>query len=228
MKQVSPRIVAGLFLAGALSSAPAAAQSVDWTQIIGAILGGQVNSQQNPQGNLATCGSTNNQTQTCNVPNGYYAEFVRQVSQAPCIQGRTMYLSANQITVTQGCRAEFRILPGNYGNYPGGNYPGNNYPGNYPGYPGGAWARGTMLTLSGRAALERAIENDLRRQYRNQNVQVETNTLYEQQALGRNEYVIRGRFGVSVNDGNWDTRSFEARMRQGASAVSGLRIDPGY
>lgn len=303
---------AGLILAGLMLALPAAAQSVDWTQIIGAILGGQTNQQNTSTGNVGTCGSTNGQTETCNIPNGYRAEFVRQVSQAPCINGRTLFINTSNVVVTQGCRAEFRLVASN--TYPGNNYPGNNtgsgqsglpydleraietelrsrmrepageystlydlnivnarttalrggasavngnvnsvwggrtYPAEFSanvdasgrvvsvdyrynnangnagtGVPTGNWSRGTALTTAARAALERAIEADLRRQSGNRTVQVETNTLYEQQADTKNSYRVRGKYGVSINDGAWQTQGFEARIRTGSSVINGLQ-----
>lgn len=294
---------------------PASAQSVDWTQIIGAILGGQTNQQGASANNLGTCGSSSGQTQTCNVPAGYRAEFVRQVSQAPCINGRTMYISTSTITVSQGCRAEFRLVPNN--GYPNDGYPnsgnsqsglsyaleteierslrdrmnapsgeysslydlnivnarttslrggasaingnvnsvwgGRTYPAEFsanvnsagrvvsvdyrynnangspgPGTSVGQWTRGTSMSATARAALERAIEADYRRQSGNPTVQVETNILYEQQAVSKNEYLVRGKYGVSVNDGRWETHGFEARLRVGSNVINGLqtRLNP--
>jgi Protein of unknown function (DUF3011) len=39
------------------------------------------------------------------------AQIVRQISQAPCIQGQTWGISRDGIWVDRGCEAEFRIIP---------------------------------------------------------------------------------------------------------------------
>lgn len=312
MKTKTARTSAALILAGSMIALPVSAQSVDWTQILGAILGGQTNQQASPGGNVGVCGSASGQSQTCNIPAGYRAEFVRQVSQAPCINGRTMYINPTNVMVTQGCRAEFRLVAQN--NYPDNGYPANNggngqsglpsalevglenalrdrmkapageysslydlsivnarttalrggasavngnvnsvwggrtYPAEFsanvdsggrvvsvdyrynnpnanpgPSVPGANWSRGTAMTPSIRAALERAIEADLRRQSGVTAVQVETNTVYQQQRGAKNEYFVRGKYGVSVNDGNWQTHAFEARIRTGSTVVNGLK-----
>ncbi|QIK81707.1 DUF3011 domain-containing protein [Lysobacter sp. HDW10] len=295
-------LATSVFLSGVLSALPASAQSVDWAQIIGAILGGQNTQQNGPNGNVGTCGSTNGRSQTCSIPNGYRAEFVRQVSSAACINGRTMFINVANVTVTQGCRAEFRLVslngyPGNGGGQsglpyqteraiesalrtqmrpPNGEYNrlsdvriinarstpirggtavnglaqsiwGNRtysaefdttvdnynrvgtvnyrYTSGNGGMPGGNWSQGTVMTNVARNALERAIEADIRRQSRVSSVQVKTNISYQQQPASRNEYYVRGKYGVSINDGNWQTRNFEARIRTGSSSINDLRTD---
>src|SRR5688500_3953286 len=56
------------------------------------------------------CESVAGQQRTCKIPAGYRAEFVRQLSSAACTQGRTMFISASEVVVADGCRAEFRLV----------------------------------------------------------------------------------------------------------------------
>jgi len=75
------------------------------------------------------CSSSNNGYQTCHIPNGANprdVQMVRQLSQAPCVQGRSWGIRGNQVWVDRGCRAEFEAgygpgygQPG-YGRPPGG------------------------------------------------------------------------------------------------------------
>jgi hypothetical protein len=59
--------------------------------------------------NLMRCESVEGREVTCNIPDGRTATFERQESQASCVRGRTYEITATRITVTNGCRATFRL-----------------------------------------------------------------------------------------------------------------------
>ena len=66
------------------------------------------------------CESLEGQQRTCKVPAGYRAEFVRQLSRTDCVQGKTLFISASEVVVARGCRAEFRLVEtAANGNVPG-------------------------------------------------------------------------------------------------------------
>lgn len=67
------------------------------------------------------CESRDNRTTRCG--NGGRAEFVRQLSNSPCIRGQTWGSDSRGVWVSGGCRALFRTGYGNYGN---SGYGGNN------------------------------------------------------------------------------------------------------
>jgi len=74
------------------------------------------------------CSSNNNGYQTCQIPNRGNprdVQMVRQLSQAPCVQGRSWGIRGNQVWVDKGCRAEFQSA--GYG--PGAGQPGYGQPG---------------------------------------------------------------------------------------------------
>ena len=54
------------------------------------------------------CESNDGRTRECAVNTRAGVQLVRQLSSAPCIQGRTWGYGRNSIWVAQGCRAEFR------------------------------------------------------------------------------------------------------------------------
>lgn len=84
--------------AGALSSAPASAQNYGYGD-----------------GNVVRCESIDGRTNQCHVGRGR-ADLVRQVSNSPCIEGRTWGQRDDTVWVAQGCRADFRISGhGGYG-----------------------------------------------------------------------------------------------------------------
>lgn len=76
------------------------------------------------------CESKNGRTTRCSSYGS--ARFVRQVSDSPCIQGRTWGADSRGVWVSGGCRAIFQAGYG-YGN---GNYGGGNYGGGYYGNGG--------------------------------------------------------------------------------------------
>jgi hypothetical protein len=58
---------------------------------------------------LMRCESVNNRQVVCDIPEDRTATFERQESQASCVRGRTYEIYADRITVTNGCRATFRL-----------------------------------------------------------------------------------------------------------------------
>ncbi|MEQ1513365.1 MAG: DUF3011 domain-containing protein [Lysobacteraceae bacterium] len=70
------------------------------------------------------CESRKGRTERCNS-NGGRAQFVRQLSNTPCIRGRSWGSDSRGVWVSDGCRALFTTNGGYGGNY--GNGYGNNY-----------------------------------------------------------------------------------------------------
>jgi hypothetical protein len=60
-------------------------------------------------GQRVTCESQSGFFRICNVPTHGYVKLVRQLSQAPCIAGRTWGYQRDQIWVGNGCRGEFEL-----------------------------------------------------------------------------------------------------------------------
>ena len=78
-------------------------------------------------GGTIRCESNDGRTRECATGGGRVV-LERQISSSACIEGRTWGYGRNGIWVSQGCRADFRIV-GNDNGYRGGNY-GGNYGGN--------------------------------------------------------------------------------------------------
>ncbi len=60
-------------------------------------------------GQRVKCESQNGSFKICNVATYGYVRMVQQISQSPCVAGRTWGYQENQIWVGNGCRAEFEI-----------------------------------------------------------------------------------------------------------------------
>lgn len=88
------------------------------------------------------CESQDGRVRECPTGGGQVV-LERQLSRSACIEGRSWGYGRNGIWVTQGCRADFRIV--DQGNYGGGRY-GDPYGGTYPGgnYGQGAYAGQTF------------------------------------------------------------------------------------
>lgn len=69
---------------------------------------------------VVRCESNEGRTRECNIGGGY-ARLVRQLSDSPCIEGRTWGQRNGRVWVSQGCRAEFST-GGGYSPGSGGNY----------------------------------------------------------------------------------------------------------
>lgn len=59
---------------------------------------------------IVTCASINDQTERCSIPSDHTAVFIRQLSNADCIKGSSYSIGTDAISVTKGCRAEFRLV----------------------------------------------------------------------------------------------------------------------
>jgi hypothetical protein len=250
------------------------------------------------------CESLEGQQRTCKVPAGYRAEFVRQLSRTDCVQGKTLFISASEVVVARGCRAEFRLvetaangnLPGASGNletvlaaglreklvkpqneygslydvriltnklvssaassepvYEGtanSSWGGRTYPLEYsaridartdrlmnldyryrnPNAEGSTnassqWLAGTALDAEARTAVAMAIRADYQKRNGGRHVQVVTNSAYKEQAVTRSDYRFTGHYGVSIDDGNWQTFRYSARIFLPRNAVSELETN---
>lgn len=60
------------------------------------------------------CESIDGRTRECPAPDGRVV-LNRQLSRAACVEGRSWGESRSGVWVSQGCRAEFRVSPRNYG-----------------------------------------------------------------------------------------------------------------
>lgn len=85
-----------LALAGTFGSAPAFAQNYGYGDYNGSII---------------RCESIDGRSNQCYTGGGRVV-LERQVSNAPCIEGRTWGNSRDGVWVSQGCRADFRVLRG--------------------------------------------------------------------------------------------------------------------
>ena len=75
-------------------------------------------------GQVFRCESQDNRMRRCNVDTRYGVRINRQLSGAPCVQGRSWGYDNSGVWVSNGCRAEF-VTGSGYGggsSYPGGGY----------------------------------------------------------------------------------------------------------
>ena len=86
----------------------------------------------------------------------------------------------------------------------------------------GQWLNGTALDAEARLALDRAIRADYQTRNAGRRVQVVINTAYMEQAVTRSDYQFKGQYGVSIDDGNWQTFRYSARIFLPRNAVSEL------
>ncbi len=269
------------------SSASAATQL---QQVISDLMGASAGNSSDPS--ISRCESVKGQQRTCNVPSGFRAEYLRQLSKTTCTKGKNLLIRTSDVVVSQGCRAEFRLVeiaatgttvPGASGNletvlteglrakltkpqneygslydvrilttkvvssagsaeqvYEGtanSTWGGRSYPLEYSartnaasgqlmnldyryqnpnatGSTGGTaqWLDGTALDAEARAALATAIRGDVQKRNAGGRVQVVTNTSYKEQGLTRSDYRFSGHYGVSINDGNWQTFRYTAHI----------------
>src|SRR5688572_6997408 len=89
----------------------------------------------------------------------------------------------------------------------------------------GQWLAGTALDAEARTALAKAIREDYQKRNAGKRVQVVTNTAYKEQAVTRSDYRFAGKYGVSVDDGNWQTFRYSARIFLPRNAVSELETN---
>lgn len=86
----------------------------------------------------------------------------------------------------------------------------------------GQWLEGTALDSEARTALEKAIAADHESRNAGRRVQVVVNTAYREQSITRSDYRFSGRYGVSVDDGNWQTFRYSGRIFLPRNTVSEL------
>lgn len=74
-------------------------------------------------GQVFRCESQDNRLRRCSADTRYGVRLNRQLSDSPCVQGRSWGYDNSGIWVSNGCRAEF-VTGGGYGgpSYPGGGY----------------------------------------------------------------------------------------------------------
>ena len=68
------------------------------------------------------CESADHRLHECRVPARGQVRLVRQLSEAPCISGRTWGQSPGRVWVHQGCRAEFAVQVNPGAGFSGGNW----------------------------------------------------------------------------------------------------------
>lgn len=75
-------------------------------------------------GQVFRCESQDNRVRRCSADTRYGVRINRQLSDAPCVQGRSWGYDNSGVWVSNGCRAEFVIGGGQGGgpSYPGGGY----------------------------------------------------------------------------------------------------------
>ncbi len=284
----------------AVAPAAGAQTSPSWQQLVGQVFGA-------PATEVPRCDSVGGKPQVCNIPAGYRAELVRQTSQSPCTAGKTMVIETARVTVSGGCRAEFRLVPtgGSSGidnvagksglgvnveralvaalqpvlKVPQGEYGalydleivngtsqalsnnsraytglaqsvwgGRTYPLDYSvrvdatgkvlnadyryanpnagtAAPPATWQSGAALDAEARSALAAAIKAEYARRNGNRSVQVVINDTYREQPLARSDYRFTGRYGVSIDNGLWQTFVYEGRIYLPRNTVSELKLD---
>ncbi len=87
------------------------------------------------------------------------------------------------------------------------------------------WLEGTALDVEARNALAEAIRADYQKRNGGDRVQVVTNTGYKEQSVTRSDYRFSGSYGVSINDGNWQTFRYSARVFLPRNTVSELETN---
>lgn len=71
------------------------------------------------QGGVIRCESTKGRTTQCPADTRYGMRMTRQLSDSACVEGRTWGVNRSGLWVSGGCRAEFVMGDGRYGNGPG-------------------------------------------------------------------------------------------------------------
>lgn len=84
---------------------------------------------QQSQGGVIRCESIKGRTNQCQMETRYGVRLTRQLSDSACDEGRTWGVNRNGVWVSGGCRAEFVMGDGRYGNngYGNGGYGNNGY-----------------------------------------------------------------------------------------------------
>lgn len=89
----------------------------------------------------------------------------------------------------------------------------------------GQWLDGTAFDAEARIALGKAIRADYEKRNAGRRVQVVINAASKEQAVTRSDYRFKGRYGVSIDDGNWQTFRYSARIFLPRNTVSELDTD---
>lgn len=153
------------------------------------------------------CESNEGRTRECATGGGRVV-IERQISKSACIEGRSWGYGRNGIWVSQGCRADFRIIGNNYG----GNY-GDNYGGSYSDnhgddYRGNGYGQGQQVRCESNDGRNRTCPMDTRG-----GVQLV-------RKLSRTA-CIEGRNWGSSRGGVWVTDGCRADFRSGGGNYSG-------
>jgi len=158
-------------------------------------------------GGTIRCESNDGRTRECATGGGRVI-IERQISNSACIEGRSWGYGRNRIWVSQGCRADFRIVDD--GGYRGGNY-GGSYGNN--GYGNGAYGNngygmGQAVRCESNAGRSRMCPMDTRGGV--QLVRKLSNTA-----------CIEGRNWGSNRSGVWVTDGCRAEFRSGGYGGNG-------
>jgi hypothetical protein len=73
------------------------------------------------QQSIMTCSSDDGQTKTCQAGPNRGIQFLRQRSQASCVEGQSYGIQRNRVWVSGGCRADFQVF-NRYNNNSDGTY----------------------------------------------------------------------------------------------------------
>jgi len=93
------------------------------------------------QSAMVTCASHRGQTNSCRLPYRGTARLVHQLSDRPCIRGRTWGQNGgSRVWVSRGCRADFAVRGDRHGGYDQGGYGQTGY--DHGGYDHGGYDRG--------------------------------------------------------------------------------------
>ena len=103
-------------------------------------------------GRIVRCESNDGRVRECATGGGRVV-LERQHSQSPCIEGRSWGYARGGVWVAQGCRADFRVVDGGYGDDRYGNQYGNQ------GYGYGAGYGNTVRCESNDGRLRRCSLN---------------------------------------------------------------------
>src|SRR5690606_13132073 len=105
-------------------------------------------------GGTIRCESNDGRTREC-ATGGGRVMLERQISNSACIEGRSWGYGRNGIWVSQGCRADFRII-----GYDG--YRGDRYGGNYGNYGNDRYGNGQLIRCESNDGRNRTCPMDTR------------------------------------------------------------------
>ena len=111
-------------------------------------------------GGTIRCESNDGRTRECATDGGRVV-LERQISSSACIEGRSWGYGRNGIWVSQGCRADFRIVDNDNG-YRGGNYGGNYGSNDYGNYDRNNYGNGQVIRCESNDGRNRTCAMDTR------------------------------------------------------------------